>query len=67
MQYHLEHHMYPAVPFYNLGKLRKAIEHDLPPATHGLRATWKEMFELKRKFLADPSFKYIPNIPSRTQ
>lgn len=67
MQYHLEHHMYPAVPFYNLGKLRKAIEHDLPPATHGLRATWEEMFELKRKFLADPSFKYIPTIPSSAQ
>ena len=65
MQYHLEHHMYPAVPFYNLPKLRRAIEHDLPPATHGLRATWSEMIQLKSKFLADPTYKYVPNIPSR--
>ncbi len=65
MQYHLEHHMYPAVPFYNLPKLRKALEHDLPPATHGLYATWKEMIELKKKFLADPKFKYVPPLPAK--
>ena len=51
--------MYPAVPFFNLPKLRRAIEHDLPAALHGLSATWKEMLELRRKFLADPDFKYI--------
>ena len=65
MQYHLEHHMYPAVPFYNLPKLRKAIEWDLPPATHGLVATWKDLFALKRKFLSDPNFVYIPQVPAR--
>ena len=36
MNYHVEHHMYAAVPFYNLPKLRKAIENDLPEATRGL-------------------------------
>ena len=41
MQYHAEHHMYPAVPFFNLPKLREKLAHDLPPAPHGLRATWK--------------------------
>ena len=25
MNYHVEHHMYAAVPYYNLPKLRKAI------------------------------------------
>jgi len=35
MQYHVEHHMFPAVPFYHLPKLRQAIAHDLPPAPHG--------------------------------
>ncbi len=65
MQYHLEHHMYPAVPFYNLPKLRRAILHDLPPAPHGLWATWREMLALKRKFLADPNFRYVPKVPTR--
>ena len=61
--YHLEHHMFPAVPFYNLPKLRKAIEHDLPPATHGLVATWKEMLELRRRCIADPAYRYLPPLP----
>lgn len=67
MQYHLEHHMYPAVPFFNLPKLRRAIEQDLPPAPHGLRATWREMLDLRRQFLADPDFVYMPAIPTNNQ
>ena len=35
--------MYPAVPFYNLPKLRVALEHDLPAATHGLLPTWRSI------------------------
>lgn len=64
MQYHLEHHMYPAVPFYNLPKLRKAIENDLPPAPHGLVATWQEMLSLRKRFISDPTFVYHPQIPA---
>ena len=67
MQYHLEHHRYPAVPFFNLPKLRKAIEHDLPPAPHGMRETWQEMLTLRRKMMADPNFVYIPAIPKPLQ
>ena len=66
MQYHLEHHMYPAVPFFNLPRLREAIAHDLPAAPHGLRATWRHMLELRAQFLADPSFVYSPAIPKPT-
>jgi fatty acid desaturase len=64
MQYHLEHHMYPAVPFYNLPKLRKAIEHDLPPAPHGLVATWREMLAIRKSMIADPGYRYVPAIPN---
>ena len=63
MQYHLEHHMFPAVPFYNLPKLRKAIEHDLPCATHGLVATWRELLEIRRRARIDPSYRFIPEVP----
>jgi len=63
MQYHVEHHMFPAVPFYKLPRLRKLIEHDLPPAPHGLRATWKHMLEVHRKQIADPSYVFVPELP----
>jgi len=63
MQYHVEHHMFPAVPFYNLGKLRKAIEHDLPPATHGLWATWVHLLEVVKKQKEDPAYVFVPKLP----
>lgn len=67
MQYHLEHHMYPAVPFYNLPRLRAEIEEDLPPATHGLRATWREMLDIRNKSRNDSSFVFEPQLPQQKQ
>mgnify|MGYP003345827675 CR=1 FL=1 len=49
MHYHIEHHMYPLVPFFNLPKLHAALKHDMPPAPHGLRATWTAMFDIHRQ------------------
>ena len=68
MQYHLEHHMYPAVPFYNLPGLRQALEHDLPPAPHGLRATWREILAIRDRVREDQNYRFIPEVPgvSRT-
>ena len=66
MQYHLEHHMFPAVPFHNLPKLRKAIERDLPRATHGLLNTWKEILSIRKKSLADPEFTFRPLIKTES-
>jgi fatty acid desaturase len=66
MQYHVEHHMFPAVPFFNLPKLRKAIEHDLPPAPHGLRATWKAMLEIHQQQQSNPNYAFVPALPPPT-
>jgi fatty acid desaturase len=66
MQYHIEHHMFPAVPFFNLPKLRKAIEHDLPPAPHGLLATWKEIMAIHKKCQTDPNYVFVPELPKST-
>lgn len=64
MNYHVEHHMYAAVPFYNLPKLRKAIESDLPIASRGLVATWREIRETVRRQKADPAYYYSPELPA---
>ena len=49
MNYHIEHHMYPAVPFYQLKALRGQIEHDLPPASRGMRALLRDIATIKRQ------------------
>ena len=36
MEYHLEHHLFPMVPSYNLKKLRKEIKDELPEPFYGL-------------------------------
>ncbi|MCG7992447.1 MAG: fatty acid desaturase [Candidatus Thiodiazotropha lotti] len=43
MNYHIEHHMYPNVPFHNLKQLHRLIVHDTPSPTLGLTGLIKEM------------------------
>jgi fatty acid desaturase len=64
MQYHVEHHMFPSVPFYNLPRLRQAIAHDLPPATHGLWATWREIRPAMKRQDEDRNYVIVPRLPS---
>jgi fatty acid desaturase len=67
MQYHIEHHMYPAVPFHSLPKLRKTIDHDLPPAPIGLGATWKEIIGIVREQADDPNYYFVPALPDQAE
>jgi len=66
MNYHIEHHMFAAVPCYNLGRLHEAIEDDLPASPKGLIATWKEIIAILRKQKDDPSYRYVPVVPLRS-
>ncbi|WP_338763648.1 fatty acid desaturase [Massilia sp. METH4] len=59
MNYHIEHHMYPAVPFHQLGRLRDAIANDLPAPTVGLRGI---VAEIRSGRLARAS---LPGAPRR--
>ncbi len=65
MNYHTEHHMYAAVPCYNLRKLHEQIESDLPHCPVGLLATWKEIFAILKKQRADPTYQSVAELPAR--
>ena len=43
MEYHLEHHMFPMVPSYNLKKLRKEIDNELPKPFSSLFDFYKKV------------------------
>ena len=64
MNYHIEHHMYAAVPCYNLRKLHDAIAHDLPSCTDGLLATWREIVSIMRKQHKDPAWQHRVTLPA---
>jgi fatty acid desaturase len=63
MNFHIEHHMYAAVPCYRLGRLHRLIEKDLPPCPDGLVATWKEIAAIQRIQESDPTYEHVAAIP----
>ena len=63
MNYHIEHHMYAAVPCYNLKKLHEIIAQDLPPTPSGLIAVWKEILAILRKQEKEPNYQHVVPLP----
>ncbi len=43
MNYHVEHHMFPMVPYYRLPALHAKIKHDLPAASPSMLAAYAEI------------------------
>ncbi len=46
MNYHVEHHMFPMIPYHALPKLHELLKHDLPAPTLSLWAAYREMFPI---------------------
>ena len=63
MNWHLEHHMFAAVPCYHLAKLHRAVSHDMPkPRT--LAGAWREIREVWRRQEQDPGYQYDTPVPT---
>ena len=56
MQYHLEHHLYPNVPYYHLPALHEAIKDKCPPAYNGLWPVFAEMLPVLWRQRIDPAY-----------
>lgn len=63
MQYHIEHHMYAAVPFYNLPRLNRLIRQQLPEPPNGVIATWRQIGWILARQKEDPAYTYKPALP----
>lgn len=63
MQYHIEHHMYAAVPFYNLPKLNRLIRNQLPEPPRGVWAAWRQIADILKKQKSDPDYCYLAPLP----
>ena len=44
MNFHIEHHMFPSVPFHALPFLSVWVKADFPPTYPGFRATYREIW-----------------------
>ena len=63
MNYHLEHHMFPLVPYHALPKLHELVKGDCPAAYNGIIEAWKEIIPTILKQRKDPSFYVDRKIP----
>jgi fatty acid desaturase len=56
MNYHIEHHLYPAVPFHALPKLNDQIRNELPTPAHGVLTANIEILSAIARQARDPQF-----------
>ena len=66
MNYHVEHHMFPAVPYYNLPSLHREIKDQLAAPTPNTIAAYKEIVTAFRHQKDDPTWeldRVIPDVP----
>lgn len=54
MNYHVEHHMFPMVPYHRLPELHEAIRHDCPPPYPSVWAAWAEILPTVLRQRRDP-------------
>lgn len=56
MNYHLEHHMFPMVPYHALAQLHEEIKDDCPPPYDSIVQAYREIIPTLLKQRKDPSF-----------
>ncbi|MBV8586055.1 MAG: NADH:ubiquinone reductase (Na(+)-transporting) subunit F, partial [Verrucomicrobia bacterium] len=56
MNYHVEHHMFPLVPYHALPRLHEAVKHDMPRPYPSLLAAWQEIIPSVLRQVKDPAY-----------
>lgn len=63
MNYHVEHHMFPLVPYHALPELHEAVKHDCPEPYPGLVAAWREIIPTVLRQVKDPAHHVKRRLP----
>jgi len=64
MNYHIEHHMYPLVPFHALPRLHELVKNDLPPANPSIWDAYREMVPALIRQLRDEEYFVKRELPA---
>ena len=67
MNYHVEHHMFPKVPFHALPKLHSLIKHDLPAPSPSIAAGFAEMWPALVRQLRNEDYCIRRELPATAQ
>ena len=63
MNYHVEHHMFPMVPYHALPKLHEMIKHDLPAANPSIWHAYREVWPVVKRQLRYEDFYLKRELP----
>lgn len=63
MGYHVEHHMFPLVPYHALPKLHELIKADCPAAYNGLIEAYREIIPALKRQAKDPHYYVQRQLP----
>jgi Na+-transporting NADH:ubiquinone oxidoreductase subunit F len=64
MNYHVEHHMFPLVPYHHLPKLHAAVRPDMPAPYTSLWDAWRETIPALWRQVKDPSYFVERQLPT---
>ena len=64
MNYHVEHHMFPMVPYHALPRLHDRIKHDLPPAHPSVLSAFAEIIPALARQFRNPDWFVKRELPS---
>ncbi|WP_425073554.1 fatty acid desaturase family protein [Sagittula sp. S175] len=64
MNYHVEHHMFPMVPYHQLPALHDAIKHDLPAPNTSMWDAYREFLPVLKRQLAYEDFFLKRDLPA---
>jgi Na+-transporting NADH:ubiquinone oxidoreductase subunit F len=67
MGYHVEHHMFPMVPYHALPELHELIQADTPTPYHGLIEAWREIIPTLLRESKDPTYYVKRELPAPAQ
>lgn len=65
MNYHVEHHMFPLVPYHALPKLHQLIKDDCPPPQKGLFGAYREIIPAILRQMKDPTYYLKRELPCK--
>jgi MocE subfamily Rieske [2Fe-2S] domain protein len=66
MNYHVEHHMFPLVPYHNLPRLHEIVKPDMPKPYAGLFEAWGELLPAILRQVKDPAYHVKRQLPTPT-
>jgi fatty acid desaturase len=63
MNYHIEHHMFPMVPYHQLPKLHEAMKPWTREPNHGIIAAYREILPALWRQRTEPNYRIVPVLP----